>query len=127
MVEGVPIFNLKLNYMKPGSLVTPRWMETEMWLQIRRRIPEFVHPYVKNLPVFGQIYTVKALHLCKCCGNITATLEELVVIPPPSYGKEVGLYEDFYVEIDPPQENIQAIVDTITGQNVHFERSSAQL
>lgn len=99
--------------MKPGSLVTPRWPESMMWLQIKKRIPEFVHPYVKNLPIVGQIYTVKALHFCKCCGNTTVTLEELVVIPPPSYGKEVGLYDDFYVEVDPPQENTQELINKI--------------
>lgn len=108
--------------MQVGSLVTPRWNEEQMWNQIKARIPKYAHPFITNLPIFGQVYTIKTVGgICPCCGGRLVTLEEIVVvqIPPGAIMTEKGLYMDFYVEIDPPQENVQEIVNEVLSEGIN--------
>ena len=106
--------------MQQGSLVTPRWNKGQMIQEILSRWPAMVL-VIQSLPEFGQIYTVKfaGLH-CEKCNRVHIVVEELVVIPATCVdsGVEYGLPADFYIEVDPPQENVQQVVEDIQLETV---------
>lgn len=122
--KWVSFFNFKLFTMKPGSLVTPRWPEEVMVVKIAELIGSWAIKAIIGLPEYGQLYTVASVSdVCPCCNRCTCMLEEMRVF---AFNK--GLYEDFYVEVDPPQENVQSIVEDILINEllVQTNRKSAE-
>lgn len=95
--------------MQPGSLVTPRWPKDQMVAKIVQLIGLWALDSIVELPEYGQLYTIATVSgVCPCCNRCTCMLEEVKVFV---FNK--GLYEEFYVEIAPPQENVQSMVDQI--------------
>lgn len=93
--------------MKPGSLVTLAKRYT------LDDAPPDVRSYIKNMPVFGEIYTVQSIQsACDCeCGYPHVILEEMETLVEE--GKDVGFPMPMYVEVQPPQENVQSMLDSI--------------
>lgn len=98
--------------MQEGSLVTPRWTHDQMLQKLAQIYnPIALMLMLRSLPDHGQIYTAKtvAVH-CKSCNRIEVELEEIQVFAPEF---KHSLLAEFYVEVAPPQENVQSIVDKI--------------
>lgn len=101
--------------MQAGSLVTPRWNKAQMIEEIGKRWPMLLMT-INQLPEFGQIYEVTYIGKhCPTCKVIHVLIAGVVVTRPRNMetNMELGLWPDFYVEIDPPQENVQSMVDKI--------------
>lgn len=96
--------------MQPGSLIKlKKPLNTGVVLFLRA-----VHrDDLKNLPEVETIYTCKDIFPCEC-GEPRCTLEEQTTII--CNGRDLGIHADFYVEVQPPQENVQSIVDGIIKQ-----------
>lgn len=105
--------------MKPGSLVTPRYPPEEIVCKLIHSWGREIARYIADLPDYGQIYTVSIVgpH-CIACVRVHCVVSEIVVFPASRVkdGIELGLPPDYYVEIDPPQENVQSIIDKIIEQ-----------
>lgn len=99
--------------MQAGSLVTPRWNNAEMTVAIIKLVGDFrVVSAIKELPVFGQIYTISHIRKCSCCNNLNCRLEEIQIFEPITL-ERIGLPSEFYVEVDPPAHEVIAEVNEI--------------
>lgn len=98
--------------MQQGSLVTPRWTTNQMLHKLVDIYgPMTLMLLLRNLPEHGQIYTAKAVGVhCKSCNRVEVELEEVQVFIPQF---KHSLLAEFYVEVAPPQENVQSMVDEI--------------
>lgn len=105
--------------MKPGSLVTPRWPPEEIVCNIIHMWGSKIASNIVDLPDYGQIYTVSTVgpH-CEACGLIHCIISEVTIFPGSctENGMELGLPPEYYVEVDPPQENVQSMIDKIIEQ-----------
>jgi len=87
-----------------------------MWEKLNLRFGSpLVRKLIKCLPDYGQIYTVKRIANESLPGvDKLCILDELCVSDiPASDDGESGLPVEFYVEVDPPQEDVQSIVNQI--------------
>lgn len=106
--------------MQVGSLVTPRWPKGQLMEKLCSIWDFRMLKLIQELPEQGQIYTVNFIgpH-CKKCKHEVVVVDEVHIFGPivPLLMQEYGLPPEFYVEVDPPQENVQETVNQIIEQS----------
>lgn len=72
------------------------------------------------IPPDNEVFTVTEMNPWKC-GNCDKDHNNLVLAEHKTYlnehGVDTGLPEDIYVEVQPPQENVQEMFDKIVEEN----------
>jgi len=102
--------------MKPGSLVTPVRPDEE---NLAFAALAGLLSFLVEMPKHGTIYTVARVEPVPTHPHLTQiTVEEIPVVflvRRPGYAEphRVGVPPTFYVEVAPPQENVQSVVNKI--------------